>query len=132
MANYRNPVPTVDAIIKMQDGIVLINRKNPPYGLALPGGFVDYGESFETAVIREVQEETGLEGSIVKQFHTYSDPKRDDRLHTITTVFIVSAAGKPIGADDALEAAIFSLDSLPEEIAFDHKDIIEDYKINRY
>jgi len=132
MTTYKNPVPTVDAIIEIEKGIVLIKRKNPPYGWALPGGFVDYGESLETAVIREVQEETCLSGTIVKQFHTYSDPQRDERLHTITTVFVVAASGIPVGADDALEAAVFTLDSLPDEIAFDHRDIIEDYKNSLY
>lgn len=90
---YRNPVPTVDVIIEMEDGgIVLIKRKNPPYGWALPGGFVDYGESLETAAKREALEETGLEVELIKQLGAYSDPDRDPRQHTITNVF--SGSGK--------------------------------------
>ncbi len=100
MAEHRNPVPTVDIIIEMEDdgrreGIVLIERKNPPHGWALPGGFVDYGESLEEAAVREAKEETSLDIELVRQFHTYSDPRRDPRGHTITTVFIARAAGTP-------------------------------------
>ena len=103
--------------------IVLINRKNPPHGWAIPGGFVDYGETLEAAAVREAFEETSLEVRLVRQFHSYSDPARDPRQHTISTVFIATAAGAPAGADDASEARIFSIDDLPSPIAFDHADI---------
>ncbi len=123
---YKNPLPTVDIIIEIGGGIVLIERKNFPFGWALPGGFVDYGESLEEAAIRESQEETGLAISLQKQLGSYSSPKRDPRFHTVTTVFIASAHGVPIGQDDAKQAGIFTKKELPE-MAFDHKLIIEDY-----
>lgn len=127
---YRNPFPTVDIIIEITGrGIVLIKRKNKPFGWAIPGGFVDYGESLEEAAVREALEETGLRVDLVRQFHTYSDPKRDPRHHTITTVFIARATGEPIAADDAQEAGIFRADNLPESLAFDHRDILNDYFI---
>ena len=123
---FRNPVPTVDVIIEIDGGIVLVKRRNPPFGWALPGGFVDYGESLEKAARREALEETGLSIAISGQFHSYSDPGRDSRIHTITTVFLATATGVPIGGDDALEAAIFARENLPP-LAFDHKDILDDY-----
>lgn len=123
---YRNPVPTVDIIIEVAGGIVLILRKNPPYGWALPGGFVDYGESLETAAIREAKEETCLDVSLIRQLHTYSDPCRDARLHTISTVFVASAIGTPVAADDAEQVAVFTHSSLPP-LVFDHQQILEDY-----
>jgi len=128
----RNPIPTVDLIIEYNKKIVLIKRKNPPEGWALPGGFVDYGESLETSATREAKEETGLDVKLIRQFHTYSDPNRDPRHHTITTVFIAKAQGKPIPGDDAKEIGIFRKDNLPEEIAFDHKEILNDYFTGRY
>lgn len=131
--SYRNPVPTVDILIKVQDrGIVLIKRKNPPYGWAIPGGFVDYGESLEEAAIREAKEETSLDVSLQRQFHTYSDPDRDPRQHTISTVYVAEADDTPLGADDAAEARIFSEDNLPDEIAFDHRKILADFFQGRY
>ena len=130
--NLRNPIPTVDIIIEYIKGIVLIKRKNPPEGWALPGGFVDYGESLEAAAAREAKEETGLEVELVRQFHTYSDPKRDPRHHTITTVFIAKANGKAVAGDDAQEIGIFRKDNLPEQIVFDHRDIINEYFTGRY
>lgn len=123
---HRNPAPTVDIIIEIGGGVVLIKRRNPPYGWALPGGFVDYGESLEQAAVREAREETGLAVQLRRQFHTYSDPSRDTRLHTISTVFIATADGKPKAGDDAAEAAIFTPDNLPE-LAFDHGQILADY-----
>lgn len=127
------PFTTVDTIIEVDGGIVLIKRKNPPYGWAIPGGFVDYGESLEAAAIREAREETGLNVTLVRQFHTYSEPGRDPRHHTISTVFIAKAKGVPVASDDAKEAGIFKdMDSLPDEIAFDHRDILEDFFRNRY
>lgn len=128
---YRNPVPTVDIIIESGGGIVLIKRKNPPFGWALPGGFVDYGESFETAARREAKEETGLDVELIRQFHTYSDPDRDPRQHTASTVFIARAEGTPKAGDDAAEARIFTSDDLPP-LAFDHAKILDDYFHKRY
>lgn len=122
----KNPVPTVDIIIEVEGGIVLIERKNPPYGWALPGGFVDYGESFEQAACREAEEETGLRVTELQQFHTYSDPGRDPRMHTASTVFTARAQGKPEGGDDARRAEIFTRENLPE-LVFDHAAILADY-----
>lgn len=133
---YRNPVPTVDIIIETEyggrKGIVLIKRKNPPYGWAIPGGFVDYGETLEQAAVREALEETSLHVELLRQFHTYSDPSRDPRLHTVSTVFIAKAKGKPVGMDDAAEAEIFSRSEIPGEIAFDHAAILDDYYSGKY
>lgn len=133
---YRNPVPTVDIIIETEhgfrSGIVLIKRKNPPFGWAIPGGFVDYGETLEQAAVREALEETSLHVDLVRQFHTYSDPSRDPRLHTVTTVFIAKSSGKPEGMDDAAEAEIFSRNEIPEQMAFDHASILNDYFSGRY
>lgn len=126
VAVYRNPVPTVDIIIEIGGSIVLIERKNPPYGWALPGGFVDYGESFETAAQREASEETGLTVSGLSQFRTYSEPDRDPRQHTASTVFIAQAEGQPKAGDDAGKAELFQRDNLPE-LAFDHAKILADY-----
>lgn len=128
----RNPFLTVDAIIEIDGGIILIKRKDPPPGWAIPGGFVDYGETLEDAVIREAREETGLDINLVRQLHTYSDPKRDPRHHTVSTIFLATASGNPVAADDALEVKIFTRDNLPEEIAFDHRKILEDYFEERY
>jgi ADP-ribose pyrophosphatase YjhB (NUDIX family) len=125
---YQNPIPTIDIIIEIEsNGIVLIKRKNPPYGWAIPGGFVDYGESLEEAAVREAKEETNLDVKLIKQFHTYSDPKRDLRHHSISTIYIAKAKGKPEAKDDALEIGIFSESNLPEEMAFDHRSILNDY-----
>ncbi len=137
MAQYRNPVPTVDLIIRMKtedgvDGVVLVKRRNPPHGWALPGGFVDYGETLEEAAVREAKEETGLDVVLERQFHAYSDPSRDPRLHTISVVFLASARGVPRGGDDAAEARIFPLDELPSPIAFDHAEILRDYIEGRH
>lgn len=122
----RNPVPTVDIIIEIGDKIVLIERKYPPPGWALPGGFVDYGESFEQAAVREAMEETGIAVTDLLQFRTYSDPGRDARMHTASTVFIGRGEGEPEAADDAANAALFSREDLPE-LAFDHAKILADY-----
>jgi len=126
LPDWRNPVPTVDIIIELAGGIVLIERKNPPFGWALPGGFVDYGESFEKAAVREALEETGLRVTLIRQFHTYSDPGRDPRQHTASTVFIATSSGTPQGADDAARAEIFGKNNLPP-LAFDHARILADY-----
>jgi ADP-ribose pyrophosphatase YjhB (NUDIX family) len=125
---YRNPFPTVDIIIRMEDGgIVLIQRKNPPYGWAIPGGFVDYGESLEDAAVREAREETSLNVSLRRQLGAYSDPGRDPRMHTISVVFIADGHGTPQAADDAADLAVFHPDPLPEPMAFDHRQILQDY-----
>jgi ADP-ribose pyrophosphatase YjhB (NUDIX family) len=116
----------VDIIIELAEGIVLIERRNPPAGWALPGGFADYGESYEQAAVREAKEETGLDVTLIRQFHTYSNPDRDQRLHTASTVFIATAAGVPQGLDDALQAKVFQRDNLPA-LAFDHAQILADY-----
>jgi ADP-ribose pyrophosphatase YjhB (NUDIX family) len=124
---YKNPVPTVDIIIETGGGIVLIKRKNPPYGWALPGGFVDYGESLEQAAVREAKEETSLDVELISQLGAYSDPSRDPRQHTISVVFRARAREAPHAADDALEAQVFTARNLPENLAFDHAKILKDY-----
>lgn len=127
---YRNPVPTVDVIIEVAGGkVVLIERKNPPPGWALPGGFVEEGETLAAAARREALEETGLEVELVELFHCYSDPRRDPRQHTVSTVFIgrVPAGAEPRGSDDAASAGTFGLDELPP-LAFDHATILADYR----
>lgn len=129
----RTPFVAVDAIIQIFEGdqfkgIVLIERKYPPYGYALPGGFVEYGESVEHAVVREAKEETGLDVHNVRQFKVYSDPSRDPRRHTLSVVFTCEAEGTPIGKDDARWAHVFKLEDIPlEKLAFDHKKIILDF-----
>lgn len=131
----RNPIPTVDIIIEMWDRphrpIVLIERQNPPYGWALPGGFIDYGESVETAAIREAKEETCLNIELLKQFHVYSSPDRDPRQHTLSVVFIANAKGKPKADDDAKTLKLFELWQLPEQLCFDHNQILKDYLMHR-
>jgi ADP-ribose pyrophosphatase YjhB (NUDIX family) len=125
---YQNPIPTVDIIIETESkGVILIKRKNAPYGWAIPGGFVDYGESLEDAAIREAREETNLDIKQLRQFHTYSDPNRDPRHHSISTVYIAKGNGTPQAKDDALEIGTFNESNLPEEIAFDHRSILKDY-----
>ncbi|MGB9616670.1 MAG: NUDIX domain-containing protein [Desulfomonilaceae bacterium] len=124
---YRNPIPTADVIIVHKDGVVLIKRKNPPYGWALPGGFIDYGETAEQAAVREAQEETGLRVSDLKLFGVYSAPDRDPRQHTITIVFSAHTDESPHGGDDAAEARVFSWNRLPEPMAFDHAKILRDF-----
>ncbi|NVJ25899.1 NUDIX hydrolase [Myxococcus sp. AM011] len=129
MPEYRNPKPTVDCIIELPgERIVLIRRANPPIGWALPGGFVDEGEPLDAAAIREVKEETGMDVKLVEQFFTYSDPKRDPRQHTLSTVYIGTAEGEPRGSDDAAEARTFTLDALPNDLCFDHGTILSDYR----
>jgi 8-oxo-dGTP diphosphatase len=132
MDKPRSPFPTVDIIIEVtradgKPGIILIKRKNPPFGWALPGGFIDYGESCEEAARREAMEETSLKVEIIRQFHTYSDPGRDPRSHTISTVYIAKAEGVPQARDDAQEVGIFSREDLPQPLAFDHEKILADY-----
>ena len=123
----KNPFLTVDIIIECHGGIVLIERKNPPHGWALPGGFVDYGESLESAAVREALEETSLRVHLVEQMHTYSDPDRDPRHHTVSTIFIATAQDSPKAADDAVNASIFTAANLPAPLVFDHSHILNDY-----
>jgi len=124
---YRNPIPTVDVIIEVDGEIVLIERKNPPYGWAIPGGFVDYGESVEKAAVREAKEETSLDVELVGLLGVYSEPNRDPRHHTISTVFAAKSNGEPKAADDAKRIGLFQEDTLPKKLAFDHAIILKDY-----
>ena len=128
---HRNPVPTVDIIIELIDRphrpIILIERKNEPLGWAIPGGFVDYGETVETAAVREAQEEIGLQVELVEQFHVYSDPNRDPRKHTLSVVFIATATGEPEAADDAKSLGVFQAWDVPPNLCFDHDKILRDY-----
>ncbi len=123
----KGPAATVDVIIEVGDRIVLIRRKNPPPGWAIPGGFIDYGEKAEDAAVREALEETGLPVTLVTLLGVYSDPARDPRRHTISTVYIGAAKGTPSGRDDAAEARLFPEDGLPSPITFDHARILADY-----
>lgn len=123
------PYVTVDIIIEMDEGIILIERSNPPYGWALPGGFLDYGESLEQAAVREAKEETNMDLEDLRQFHTYSKPGRDPRFQTVTTVFIAKGKGTPQFGDDAKNLKIVRYDDLLNlEYAFDHKNIIKEYR----
>ena len=126
--SYKNPVPTVDIIIEINGGILLIQRKNEPYGWALPGGFVDYGETLEHAALREAKEETSLDVTGLKLFGCYSDPSRDPRQHNIAIVFTAQATGVPLAGDDAAGIAIFPLEALPAKLCFDHGLILQDYR----
>jgi 8-oxo-dGTP diphosphatase len=124
----RNPLLTVDIIIEVgAGGIVLIERKTFPLGWALPGGFVDYGESLESAALREAKEETSLDVHLLEQFYTYSDPSRDPRHHSVSTVFIAAGQGTPRGADDAKIARLFGENEIPTPLVFDHSRILRDY-----
>jgi 8-oxo-dGTP diphosphatase len=127
------PVLAADAIMEPVPGcVLLIRRKNPPTGWALPGGFVEVGESVEDAVRREIIEETGLTLGEVVQMHTYSAPGRDPRLPTVTVIFAARASGTPVAGDDAAEARLFPLDALPPDLCFDHRQVLDDYRTVRY
>ncbi len=121
------PRITVDIIIGVAGGVVLIKRRNPPLGWAIPGGFVDYGETLEEAAVREAREETSLELAHLRQFHAYSDPSRDPRGHTVSVVFTADGRGIPEAASDATDIGVFTPETLPEQIAFDHRKIVQDY-----
>lgn len=131
MVSPVTPRLTVDTIIELNDRpgrpIVLIERKNPPHGWALPGGFVDIGETLETAAIREAREETSLNVTLTCLLGCYSDPARDPRGHTASAVYIATAHGEPRAADDAKALSVFTLDALPAALAFDHAQILRDY-----
>jgi len=129
---YRNPALTVDILILIENSMVLIERRNPPFGWALPGGFVDIGESLEQAAQREAREETGLDLKDLQQFSAYSDPQRDPRRHTISMVFSASGVGELQAGDDASSARLFPLDQLPGNLCFDHATIIRDFRRTRF
>jgi 8-oxo-dGTP diphosphatase len=132
MAVLKNPVPSVDIIIELPgDRIVLIRRKEPPLGWALPGGLVNEGETLHAAAIREAREETGLSVDLSEQFFTYSDPARDERRHTLSTVYIGWAEGTPKGGDDAAEARAFPISGMPTYLCFDHATIVTDFLVYR-
>lgn len=129
--HWKNPTPTVDVLIELEGkpgALVFIERKNEPRGLALPGGFVDEGELVADAAVREAKEETGLDVEIVELFHVYSDPSRDARKHTVSTVFIGKARGTPVGGDDAARCLVCAPDELPAALVFDHGVIVGDYQ----
>ncbi len=122
------PSPTADVIIELASGgVVLVERKYPPPGWAIPGGFIEVGETAETCAVREVREETGLDVELVELLGVYSDPRRDPRRHTITTVYIGRADGIPRASDDAADARAFTESTLPTPIAFDHAAVLADY-----
>ena len=126
------PLLAADTIIEVeseeeQPGIVLIERKNPPYGWAIPGGFVDVGETVEQAAVREAKEEVCLDVKLECLLGLYSDPRRDPRGHTVTAVYIAHAKGKPQAADDARNVAVFNINTVPAELAFDHNKVLQDY-----
>ena len=136
--SIQTPFVAVDGIVMLYDdqeqcrGIVLIERKNPPHGMALPGGFVDIGESCEDALVREMKEEISLEVEIVRLHGVYSDPKRDPRFHTVSAVYVCKAYGEPKAADDAKRCFVYPLEEVPmEKLVFDHAKIIDDFKESR-
>lgn len=136
MAPPVGPHLTVDCVVTRQDAqgaqcVLLVERRFPPLGWALPGGFVDVGESCESAALRELHEETGLVGTLRYQLHTYSEPTRDVRRHTVSVVYVVDADGEPVAGDDAAKAVFFPLNALPQ-LCFDHAQIINDYRSGRY
>ena len=126
------PLLAADAVIELTDApgrpIVLIERANPPFGWAIPGGFVDVGEIVEAAAVREAKEEVSLDISLIALLGIYSDPSRDNRGHTVTAVYVAEASGMPKAADDAKNCRCFNLDALPEPLAFDHAQVLADYK----
>ena len=126
------PLLAADALIELLDypgrPFVLIERVYPPYGWAVPGGFVDVGETLEHAAIREAKEETSLDVELTCLLGIYSNPQRDPRNHTVTAVYIAQAHGTPIAADDAKNYGLFTFDNLPEQLAFDHAQVLNDYK----
>jgi 8-oxo-dGTP diphosphatase len=127
MARPTTPLIAVDIIIEYQDGIVLIDRKNEPFGWAVPGGFVDVGEPLEVAAVREAREETSLDIEIRELFYVYGKPARDRRGHTVSVIYIAEGTGKLKAADDAKKASVFHYEDLPSHLAFDHREIIADY-----
>jgi 8-oxo-dGTP diphosphatase len=133
MFEPKTPYLAVDGVVRLWEGerfkgIVLVERKYEPLGYALPGGFVEVGETVEKAVLREVKEETGLDAQIVKLLGVYSEPNRDPRFHVVSVVFVLDAYGEPKGGDDAKKAVVFPLEDLPfDKIVFDHAKILKDF-----
>lgn len=135
MARPETPLIAADAIIELVDRpdrpIVLIKRRNPPLGWAIPGGFVDLGERVEQAAVREALEETGLRVRLRALLGLYSDPTRDPRGHTVTAVYVAEAWGEPRALDDALALGVFDLAAIPDHLAFDHAQVLADYRAHR-
>ena len=134
MPEYRNPKPTVDVLIELAGApgsLIFVERKNPPHGFALPGGYVDEGEFLATAAVREAKEEVGLDVELVELFHVYSDPSRDPRQHTISVAYIARAAGSPVHGDDAARCVVAPAEALPTPLVFDHATIVADYVVYR-
>ena len=133
MFEPKTPYLAVDGVVRLWEGerfkgIVLVERRYEPLGYALPGGFVEVGETVEEAVLREVKEETGLDAQIVKLLGVYSEPNRDPRFHVVSVVFVLDALGEPRGGDDAKKAVVFPIEDLPfDKIVFDHAKILKDY-----
>jgi 8-oxo-dGTP diphosphatase len=133
MFEPKTPYLAVDGVVRLWEGerfkgIVLVERRYEPLGYALPGGFVEVGETVEEAVLREVKEETGLDAQIVKLLGVYSEPNRDPRFHVVSVVFVLDAYGEPKGGDDAKKAVVFPLEDLPfDKIVFDHAKILKDF-----
>jgi len=133
MFEPKTPYLAVDGVVRLWErerfkGIVLVERRYEPLGYALPGGFVEVGETVEKAVLREVKEETGLDARIVKLLGVYSEPNRDPRFHVVSVVFVLDAYGEPKGGDDAKKAVVFPIEDLPfDKIVFDHAKILKDY-----
>ncbi|MBK3332277.1 NUDIX hydrolase [Persephonella atlantica] len=130
----KTPFVAVDGIVQLFDekdnfrGIVLIERKNPPLGIAIPGGFVEVGESCEEALIREMKEETGLDVEIIKLLGVYSQPDRDPRFHSVSITYLCKAYGEPVASSDAKDVKIFKLEEIPfDKLVFDHSRILRDY-----
>jgi 8-oxo-dGTP diphosphatase len=127
------PACTVDAILEIRPGcVLLVRRRFEPLGWALPGGFVEAGESLEDACRREIREETTIEITELRQMHTYSDPSRDPRQPTVSTVFVAQGSGVPIPGDDAAEVAFFPINALPRPLCFDHAEILADFRLGRW
>ncbi len=135
MAKPITPLLAADTLIELIDQperpFVLIERANPPFGWALPGGFVDVGENVEQAAVREAKEEVCLDVRLTALLGIYSNPERDSRGHTVTAVYVAEATGLPKAADDAKHCEIFSFDNLPDQLAFDHSQVLEDFRIYR-